>query len=143
MERRIAPLKDCKLCAGTGWDVEANNLFVCGVCKGHGYVVMEICKGCGLPAFEQTAQCVPFCGDEKCLMRIINVVKPHVKVVEIKRGTYTPAQMAQTLANNISRISRKLRKNKGMTDAEFNAAMDRWQDQGEIGCGGGNLYEYC
>jgi len=37
---------------------------------------MELCKACGLPAWEQTSQPVPYCGEKKCLTQLLNVCKP-------------------------------------------------------------------
>jgi len=118
----IAPMKDCKICAGTGWDVQARGIFVCDVCAGHGWVPLEICRGCGLPAFEQTSAPVPYCGSEVCLRKLLNVVdfsKPPVKALVVMPRRAAPLVRA---ADMIGR--RRLHE---ISDTEFNAAIERWQ----------------
>ena len=42
---------------------------------GRGWVVLEVCAGCGKPAFD-VSRVVAFCGDEKCWPKVVNVVVP-------------------------------------------------------------------
>lgn len=116
------------MCCGTGWDVKADNILVCDTCGGRGYVVMEICGGCGLPAWDQVGQVVPYCGDEDCLKKMLNVVKPgeehKARILPFAAGAMN--QIAQVMAGRFGarREGRRLTK---LQEEEYEAAINRWQ----------------
>jgi len=49
---------------------------------------MEVCKACGLPAWDQISQPVPYCGEKKCLIQLLNVCKPALAKGEVVNGPF-------------------------------------------------------
>lgn len=59
----------CPRCKGIGVEIEIRAHFRCGLCEGRGVVPIRVCKGCGLPAFEDSP--VDYCGRPKCLELLV------------------------------------------------------------------------
>ena len=122
----ISPLVPCPECEGTGWDVDARANFVCDVCEGRGYVVMDVCRGCGRPAFEQGGY-VKYCGREECWKTLtlaidpkkVNQDTPHLRAL---KENYTRSKAICLLGppRNPTTIH-------GVEDAH-EAAMRKWRE---------------
>jgi len=81
---------------------------------------MEVCKACGLPAWDQTSQPVPYCGEKKCLTQLLNVCKPAVAKGEVVKGPFRVIPIHSK--HNVH----------GCSGASWDAAYQRWVEQDEI-----------
>lgn len=82
-EREVAPIKPCPICKMTGWGLDGkNNDDLCWVCGGRGWIIEDVCLGCGRPAFDQLNQPVPYCGDVDCLKSLLKIYVPTKPVLD-------------------------------------------------------------
>lgn len=76
-EREVAPIKGCPICKMTGWGMDGkNNDDLCWVCGGRGWIIDDVCLGCGRPAFNQLKEVVAYCGNDECLKSLLKVISP-------------------------------------------------------------------
>lgn len=67
-------LRPCPRCEGRGYIVHGRYTRqdpACDVCSGRGWVTLDVCEGCGRPAWCSGENCLPWCGRSECLAKML------------------------------------------------------------------------
>jgi hypothetical protein len=102
-------IRQCSQCHGLKreYNISTGQVERCGLCFGLGYVSMNICRGCGRPAFK-TISLGTYCGRDECfklLFRVCDAVK-FVDIIESTCKTQRHNLPVTVYGCNLTRIQR-------------------------------------